>query len=79
MVVDAGLRGCRKVSAREVTLAAPVVSVAPADGTMSFPGADGYLCTLKAANDTVLEHLRTLPGAVAKITYLDGLAINAMR
>ena len=81
VVVDAGLPGAPEgFGAREVTMAAPVVSIDPAAGTVSFPGADGYLRTLKAANDAVLTALKTLkPGTVHKISYIEGLAINAMR
>ena len=51
-----------------------------AAGTVSFPGPDGYLRTLKAGNGEVLASLQKLqPGAVAKLTYVEGLAINAVQ
>ncbi|MFG1300754.1 hypothetical protein V5F49_13245 [Xanthobacter sp. V3C-3] len=81
VVVDAGLPGLPEgFGVREITLAAPVVSVDAAAGTVSFPGPDGYLRTLKAGNGEVLASLQKLqPGAVAKLTYVEGLAINAVQ
>ena len=81
VVVDAGLPGLPEgFGLREVTIVAPVVGTDPAAGTVSFPGPDGYLRTLKAANGKVLSKLQTLQqGANAKFTYVEGLAINAVQ
>lgn len=81
VVVDAGLPGLPEgFGVREVSVVAPVVSVDPAAATVSFPGPDGYLRTLKAANGEVLANLQKVtPGTVAKITYVEGLAINAVQ
>lgn len=81
VAVNEGLPGLPEgFGLREVTLIAPVVSVDPAAGTVSFPGPDGYLRTLKAANATVLASLQTLQtGAPAKFTFVEGLAINAVQ
>lgn len=81
VVVNEGLPGLPEgFGLREITIAAPVVSVDPAAGTVSFPGPDGYLRTLKAANATVLVDLQALqPGTTAKFTFVEGLAINAVQ
>lgn len=81
VVVDTGLPGLPEgFGVREISIAAPVVSVDPANATVSFPGPDGYLRTLKAANSEVLSNLQALkPGTLAKITYVEGLAINAVQ
>lgn len=79
VVVNDGLPGLPEgFGLREVTIVAPVVATDPAAGTVSFPGPDGYLRVLRAANATVLSALPTLQqGANAKFTYVEGLAINA--
>lgn len=81
VVVNEGLPGLPEgFGLREVTLVAPVVATDPAAGTVSFPGPDGYLRTLKAANGTVLADLVKLqPGANVKFTFVEGLAINAVQ
>ncbi|MBP2151314.1 hypothetical protein V5F63_13355 [Xanthobacter autotrophicus DSM 597] len=79
VVVNDGLPGLPEgFGLREVTIVAPVVATDPAAGTVSFPGPDGYLRVLRAANATVLSALPTLQqGTNAKFTYVEGLAINA--
>ncbi len=79
VVVNDGLPGLPEgFGLREVTIVAPVVATDPAAGTVSFPGPDGHLRVLRAANATVLSALPTLqPGTNAKFTYVEGLAINA--
>lgn len=81
VVVNEGLPGLPEgFGLREISIAAPVVSVDPAAGTVSFPGPDGYLRTLKAANAPVLVDLQALqPGTTVKFTYVEGLAINAVQ
>ena len=81
VVVNDGLPGLPEgFGLREVTIVAPVVGTDPAAGTVSFPGPDGYLRTLKAANGKVLSDLQTLQqGVNAKFTYVEGLAINAVQ
>lgn len=81
VVVNDGLPGLPEgFGLREITLVAPIVSTDPAAGTVSFPGPDGYLRTLKAANAKVLADLQTLQaGSTAKLTYVEGLAINAVK
>lgn len=79
VVVNEGLPGLPEgFGLREVTIVAPVVATDPVAGTVSFPGPDGYLRVLRAANATVLSALPTLQqGTNAKFTYVEGLAINA--
>ena len=81
VVVNDGLPGLPEgFGLREVTIVAPVVATDPAAGTVSFPGPDGYLRTLKAANGKVLGDLQTLQqGSTVKFTYVEGLAINAVQ
>lgn len=81
VVVNDGLPGLPEgFGLREVTIVAPVVATDPAAGTVSFPGPDGYLRTLKAANGKVLSDLQTLQqGTNAKFTFVEGLAINALQ
>ena len=81
VVVDAGLPGWPEgFGLREVVLTNPFVAINLAGGTVSFVGPDGDLRTLKAANAKVLEDLAKIqPGDLAQITYLEGLAINAVR
>lgn len=80
-VIDAGPPGWPEgFGIREVTVVAPVVSTNPADGTVSFPGPDGYLRTLRVGNDAALSSLSMVqPGRPAEISYIEGLSINAMR
>lgn len=65
---------------REVTLTTIFVAVDPGAGTVTFEGPDGNVRVVRAANDRVLADLQKVqPGDLAQITYLEGLAINAIR
>lgn len=81
VALDAGLPGWPEgFGVREVTLTTIFVDVNKAAGTVTFEGADGAVRTVKAANDKVLADLQQVePGDLAQITYLEGLAVNAMR
>ncbi|MEP9354968.1 hypothetical protein ABLE93_15370 [Xanthobacter sp. KR7-65] len=65
---------------REVTLTTIFVGIDPAAGTVTFEGPDGNVRVVRAANAQVLADLQKVnPGDLAQITYLEGLAINAIR
>ncbi len=65
---------------REVTLTSIFVGVDPAAGTVTFEGPDGNVRVVRAANDKVLADVQKVqPGDLAQITYIEGLAVNAMR
>ncbi|MFG1376714.1 hypothetical protein [Xanthobacter autotrophicus] len=81
VVLDAGLPGWPEgFGVREVTLTTIFVALNPGAGTVTFEGPDGGVRTVRAANDKVLADLQQVqPGDLAQITYLEGLAINAIR
>ncbi|MFS8036046.1 hypothetical protein ACI7BZ_03610 [Xanthobacter sp. AM11] len=81
VAINAGLPGWPEgFGVREVTLTTIFVDVNKAAGTVTFEGLDGAVRTVKAANDKVLADLQNVrPGDLAQITYLEGLAINAIR
>lgn len=81
VVLQAGLPGWPEgFGVREVTLTTIFVDVDRAAGTVTFEGPEGGVRTVKAANDKVLADLQQVaPGDLAQITYLEGLAVNAMR
>lgn len=81
VALDAGLPGWPEgFGVREVTLTTIFVDVNKAAGTVTFEGPDGGVRTLRAANDKVLADLQQVqPGDLAQVSYLEGLAINAIR
>ena len=81
VALDAGLPGWPEgFGVREVTLTTIFVDVNKAAGTVTFEGPDGGVRTVRAANDKVLADLQQVqPGDLAQITYLEGLAVNAVR
>ncbi|MDI4666672.1 hypothetical protein K9U40_20445 [Xanthobacter autotrophicus] len=81
VVLEAGLPGWPEgFGVREVTLTTIFVAIDKAAGTVTFEGADGVVRTMRAANDKVLADLQQVgPGDLAQISYLEGLAINAIR
>lgn len=81
VAVNAGLPGWPEgFGVREVTVTTIFVDVNRQAGTVTFEGLDGVVRTLKAANDKVLADLQQVrPGDLAQITYLEGLAVNAVR
>ncbi len=65
---------------REVTLTSIFVGLDPVAGTVTFEGPDGNVRVVRAANDKVLADVQKVqPGDLAQITYIEGLAVNAMR
>lgn len=65
---------------REVKLTSIFVGLDPAAGTVTFEGPDGNVRVVRAANDKVLADVQNVrPGDLAQITYIEGLAVNAMR
>lgn len=81
VVLDAGLPGWPEgFGVREVTLTTIFVDVNKAAGTVTFEGPEGGARTVRAANEKVLADLQQVqPGDLAQITYLEGLAVNAVR
>lgn len=81
VALDAGLPGWPEgFGVREVTLTTIFVDVDKAAGTITFEGPEGGVRTVRAANDKVLADLQQVqPGDLAQITYLEGLAVNAVR
>jgi len=81
VAVNAGMPGWPEgFGVREVVLTTIFVAVDPTAGTVTFEGPDGQARTVKAGNAKVLEDLQKVrPGDLAQITYLEGLAINAVR
>lgn len=81
VVLNAGLPGWPEgFGVREVTLTTIFVDVNRAAGTVTFEGPDGGVRTVKAANEKVLADLQNVaPGDLSQITYLEGLAVNAVR
>lgn len=80
VAVNAGLPGWPEgFGVREVTVTTIFVDVNPQAGTVTFEGLDGVVRTLKASNDKVLADLQQVrPGDLAQITYMEGLAVNAV-
>lgn len=81
VAVNAGLPGWPEgFGVREVTITTIFVDVNPAAGTVAFEGLDGVVRTLKASDGKVLADLQQVrPGDLAQITYMEGLAVNAIR
>lgn len=81
VAVEDGLPGWPEgFGIRRVTLTTIFVAVDPVAGTVTFEGPDGNVRVVRAANATVLADLQKVqPGDLAQITYLEGLAINAIR
>lgn len=80
-VLEAGLPGWPEdFGVRRVTLTTIFVDINRAAGTVTFEGPEGLVRTLKSDNPKVLEDLKQIePGDLAQITYLEGLAVNAVR
>lgn len=81
VAINAGLPGWPEgFGIREVKLTTIFVAVDPAAGTVTFEGPDGNVRVVRAANDKVLADLQQVrPGDLAQITYIEGLAVNAVR
>ena len=81
VVITDGLPGWPEgFGIREVTLTSIFVGLDPAAGTVTFEGPDGNVRVVRAANDKVLADVQKVqPGDLAQITYIEGLAVNAMR
>lgn len=77
--LNAGLPGWPEgFGIREITMTATLVDVAPAAGTVTFEGPLGAVRTVRASNDKVLGDLaKVQPGDLAKITYLEGMSVDA--
>lgn len=80
-VLETGLPGWPEdFGVRRVTLTTIFVGIDRAAGTVTFEGPEGLVRTLKSDNAKVLEDLKQIePGDLAQITYLEGLAINAVQ
>jgi len=64
---------------RAVTLTTIFVDVNKSAGTVTFEGPDGGVRTLRAVDPKVLDDLKRVePGDLAQISYLEGIAINAL-
>jgi len=64
---------------RAVTLTTIFVDVNKDAGTVTFEGPDGGVRTLRAVDPKVLDDLKRVePGDLAQISYLEGIAINAL-
>jgi len=81
VALNAGLPGWPEgFGVREVTITTIFVAIDKAAGTVTFEGLDGVVRTLKASRAQVLADLQQVePGDLAQITYLEGIAVNAIR
>lgn len=79
--VEGGLPGWPEgFGIRQVTITTMLVNIDKANGTISFEGADGLVRTVKALNPQVLANLAQVQlGDLCQITYVEGLAINAVQ
>lgn len=79
VVVNAGLPGLPEgFGIREVTLTSILVAIDPAGGTLTFEGPDGAVRIVKASDQALIDPQKVQAGDLAQITYLEGLAINAV-
>ncbi len=81
VAVEGGLPGWPEdFGVRQVTLTTILVNIDPVNGTISFEGPDGLVRTVKALNPQVLANLSQVQlGDLCQITYVEGLAVNAVR